>query len=257
MACLRKLRVLNANGLKFLAAALMVVDHIGMIFFPAQQLWRRIGRLSMPLFAFALSEGCRYTRNKAKHLALVLALAVVCQLVYYFFDNGSLYMCILVTFSLSTVCIYAMQYMKKCFFDGSTKVQQTLAVLLFLGAIIFTALVCNLHTVHENFAIDYGFWGCMTPVFASIFDFHRIPAPEEWKKLDCLPLRVLCLGLGLLGIALDHLPATLPFYALGALAILLLYNGEKGKWKTKYFFYLFYPLHLVLLEGIYLFTFVW
>ena len=257
MHSLRKLRVLNTNGLKFLAAALMVVDHIGMLFFPTQKVWRIIGRLSMPLFAFALSEGCRYTRNKAKHLALMFALAVICQLAYYFFDNGSLYMCILVTFSLSTVCIYAMQYMKRCFFDGSTKTKQALAVLLFISTIVLTSLLCNLNSLNENFSIDYGFWGCMTPVFASVFDFHRIPAPEEWKKLDCLPLRVLCLGFGLLGIALDHLPATLPFYALGAIAILFLYNGEKGKWKTKYFFYLFYPLHLVLLEGIYLFIFVW
>lgn len=257
MHSLQKLRVLNTNGLKFLAALLMVVDHIGMLFFPTQQVWRIIGRLSMPLFAFALSEGCRYTRNKVKHFTLMFALAVICQLVYYFFDNGSLYMCILVTFSLATVCIYAMQYMKQCFFDGSTKTKQSLAVLLFIGAIVLTSLFCNLNSVNENFAIDYGFWGCMTPVFASVFDFHGIPAPEEWTKLDCLPLRVLCLGFGLLGIALDHLPATIPFYALGALAILFLYNGEKGKWKTKYFFYLFYPLHLVLLEGIYLFIFVW
>ena len=56
MHSLQKLRVLNTNGLKFLAAALMVVDHIGMLFFPTQKVWRIIGRLSMPLFAFALSK---------------------------------------------------------------------------------------------------------------------------------------------------------------------------------------------------------
>ena len=86
-----KLRFLNANALKFLAAALMVVDHVGLLFFPYNLVFRAIGRISMPLFAFAVSEGCRYTKNKIRHFALIAGLAVICQLVYYFFD-GSLYM---------------------------------------------------------------------------------------------------------------------------------------------------------------------
>lgn len=256
MPALKKLPFFNANGLKFLGAFLMVIDHIGMLFFPRQMIWRILGRLSMPLFAFALSEGCRYTRNKTKHFLLLFALAVICQTVYYFFD-GSLYMSILVTFSLATLCIYAMQFMKKQIFENAKPSAQALSVALFIGAIVLTSCICNLNKFNEDFAVDYGVWGCMTPVFASLFDFHQIPAPAVLKKLDCLPLRVLCLGLGLLGVALDHLPATLPFFALGAILILLLYNGEKGKWKTKYFFYLFYPLHLVLLEGIWLFIYIW
>ena len=247
METLKKLRILNANALKFLAAALMVIDHVGLLFFPQTTWFRMVGRLSMPLFAFAVSEGCRYTKNKTKHFLLISVLALICQTVYYFFDNGNLYMCILVTFSLSILTIYAMQNFKLRLFDGSKLPAQILAALLFLGAVAGTYIACYFLT------IDYGFWGCMTPVFASLFDFRQIPAPASLQKLDCLPLRTLCLGIGLLCLAISQLPFTLPFYALGALALLLLYNGEKGKLPTKYFFYLFYPLHLVLLEGIYLF----
>ncbi|MBO5842624.1 MAG: hypothetical protein J6R46_06470, partial [Clostridia bacterium] len=39
-------------------------------------------------------------------------------------------------------------------------------------------------------------------------------------------------------------------WSLLALAPLTLYNGEPGKHKLKYFFYIFYPAHLVLLYGI-------
>lgn len=256
MRTVNKIRFLNSNALKFLAGFFMVIDHIGFLFFPTQELWRIIGRLSMPLFAFALAEGCRYTRNKTKHFILLFGLATICQTVYYLFD-GSLYMNILVTFSLATLCIYAMQYAKMQIFTHAKWQKQAFSVALLLGAIAFTAFLCNLTRLNENFVIDYGFWGCMTPVLASLFDFHRIPAPTLLKKLDCLPLRVLCLGLGLLGIAISHLPATLPFFALGAILILLFYNGKKGKWNTKYFFYLFYPLHLALLEGIWLWLYIW
>ncbi len=249
MVTYKDLRILNANGLKFLAAALMLIDHIGFMFFPTVAWFRMLGRLSMPLFAFAISEGCRYTKNKTKHFFLLFGLAVLCQTVYYFFDNGSLYMCILVTFSLSVLMIYALQYFKTQLFSDSKLIHKILAALLFIVSVAFTSFFCKVFTV------DYGFWGCMTPVFVSIFDFRQIPAPALLQKLDCLPLRILCLGIVLLIRALleyANPSAVFPFYALLALIPLLLYNGEKGTLKTKYFFYLFYPLHLVVLEGIYL-----
>ena len=241
-----KLRFINANTLKILALVLMVFDHIGLLFFPGVLWWRMVGRISFPLFAFAISEGCRYTRNKTKHFLLIFILAVICQVVYYFFDNGSLYMCILVTFSLSILAVYALQFFKKTLFDGSTLSKQILAGLLFLAVVFGVSLFC------KKFTVDYGFWGCMLPVFASLFDFHRIPAPEKVQKLDCLWLRVACFGVGLCAFFVSYLPVTLTAYAFFALPILFLYNGEKGKVSIKYFFYLFYPLHLALLEGIYL-----
>ena len=64
---MKNVRVLNANAIKFLAAAIMVIDHVGLLFFPQTAIFRYIGRVSMPLFAFAVSEGCRYTKNKTKH----------------------------------------------------------------------------------------------------------------------------------------------------------------------------------------------
>ena len=46
--------------------------------------------------------------------------------------------------------------------------------------------------------------------------------------------------------------AEMQIYCLLALPLLALYSGKRGKRKMKYFFYLFYPLHLALLEGIYM-----
>ena len=246
MNALKRVRILNANALKFLAAAFMLVDHIGLIFFPQELLWRIVGRLSMPLFAFALSEGCRYTKNKTKHFFFLFALAVFCQIVYYFFDDGNLYMSILVTFSLSVLTIYSLQFFKKTLFAEHTdSLDKGLSFALFATVVFCDYALC------KTLTMDYGFWGIMLPVFASIFDFRGIPAPTFLQKLDCLPARVFSLSLGLIFLAFSF--GGIEFYAFLAIPILLLYNGEKGKWKTKYFFYIFYPLHLALLQGIFMF----
>ena len=240
---LKNVRVINMNALKFLAAAFMLVDHIGHIFFPQFVFLRIVGRLSMPLFAFALSEGCRYTKNKSKHFFLLFALAVLCQTVYYFFDNGNLYMSILVTFSLSVLTIYALQFFKKTLFDKKADGLDKFLAFILLDAI----LLCDF-ALCKTLTIDYGFWGVMLPVFASLFDFRGIPAPDLFKKLDCLPMRVFALSIGLIFLCFSF--GGIAFYAFFSIPILLLYNGEKGQWNTKYFFYLFYPLHLALLQGL-------
>ncbi|MBQ8291259.1 MAG: hypothetical protein IJX88_01940 [Clostridia bacterium] len=217
-----KLRIFNANAIKFLAAALMVIDHVGLLFFPDMLLFRKIGRLSMPLFAFAIAEGCKYTKNKPKHFFLLFGLAVICQTVYYFFDSGNLYMCILVTFSLSVLTIYALQAFKQSLFDKDSTLSEKV-----LTGLLFALVVFCVYALNRLLTIDYGFWGCMTPVFASLFDFHRIPAPAFLKRLDCIPVRAACMILPLIGIALVSNFGNLPYFALCAIPVLCLYNGER------------------------------
>ena len=54
---------LSASTLKIIACILMVVDHLGAILLPQYMILRVIGRLSYPIFAYFIAEGCRYTRN--------------------------------------------------------------------------------------------------------------------------------------------------------------------------------------------------
>ena len=262
MEALKKLRIFNGNTLKILAAIFMFIDHLGVLIFPNEPWLRDIGRLSMPLFAFMIAEGCRYTKNKTKHFFLLFGLGAACQIVYIIFDPANMYLGILLTFSISTLIIYAMQFAKKCFFPKKQETSfddeersaplhtpnsfalKAAALMLVFTLIVLAFTLCHFVTV------DYGFLGIMMPVFASIFDFHRISAPNRLKKMDCLPIKVLCMAIAEIMLIVTHVSLRFQLPALFAFLLLLLYNGEKGKANLKYFFYIFYPVHLGILTGI-------
>lgn len=66
-----------------LAAALMLLDHIGAIFFPYSMLPRVLGRLSFPLFAFGIAQGVEHTADFRRYLMRILLAAVISQPIYY------------------------------------------------------------------------------------------------------------------------------------------------------------------------------
>ena len=254
-----KINVLSGNTLKILAAIFMVFDHVGVLLYP-DVLWLRIvGRLSFPIFAFMIAEGAKYTKSKIRYFLSLSVLALICQLVYYFFDGGSLYMCILVTFSISILLIYLLQFVKKTFFDESKKAYvKMLALLAFFAATVAVYLInTNDFSEKTGIVIDYGFAGIMVPVFASLFDFGDLNAPQSLKKFDIIPVRVLSMSIGLLLLVYELSLANVPslssvqIFSLLSVPLLLLYSGKRGRFKMKWFFYVFYPLHLVAIYAIY------
>ena len=216
--------VLSGNALKILAAIFMTIDHIGVILFPQSAILRILGRLALPIFAFMIAEGCKYTRNRRKYFGMVFGLGAVCQVVYYLFD-GSMYLSILITFSLSILTIYALQYLKE---KNTT-----------FSGVIFLCTVFAVWLLNLIFTIDYGFWGCMLPVFAAL---------PHGTKYDRNPVSITLLGLGLLPLALSV--GGIQIFSLLALPLLYCYSGKRGTWNLKYFFYIFYPVHLAVLQGI-------
>ena len=219
---MHKIRMLSGNALKLIAAAAMFIDHGALMFFPGNDFLRILGRLAFPIFAFMIAEGSKYTRNKARYFGQLFALAVACQIVYFLVD-GSLYLSVLFTFSLALLMIFALQACKE---------KPTAFRIL-----VFVLSVASVWVVNRLVTVDYGFWGCMVPLFAAI--------PHK-TSYDSIPVSILCLGIGLwiLGVALGGIQ----LWALAALPLLMLYSGQRGKWKMKYFFYVFYPAHLALLQ---------
>ena len=211
---------LTSNQLKVLAMITMTVDHIGVQLLPQYHILRMIGRLAFPIYAYLIAEGCAHTRDRRRYLLQMAGMALICQLVY-FFAMGSLYQCILVTFSLSILLIYAID-------SGSP----LLGAGAFLLVLFLTGFLPNRL---PGFYIDYSLWGVLTPV--AVY-FGR----NKWEKL-------LFCGLALVMLAAAHSGFT-QWLALLSLIPLALYNGKRGKRKIKWFFYLYYPIHLVVIYAI-------
>ena len=219
-----KTGLLSGNWLKIIAAVTMLIDHIGYIFFPTQTLWRIIGRIAMPIFAFMIAEGCCYTRSKLRYFLSVLGLGLLCQTVYVAFAGGW-ELCMPVNFSLSILLV--------CTLEQAVKERS------WLWATLFALVMALVYLLNEAVTLDYGFWGCMLPLFCCLP--RVLGRQERW-------LRVLTLGIGMVLLSMNS--SVLHWYSLMALPLLLLYSGQRGKAKMKYFFYIFYPLHLAVLQGI-------
>ena len=68
---------LSGNTLKIVAAVSMLLDHIGVVFFPHVAVFRILGRLALPIFAFMIAEGCRYTKNRLRYFLTIFGLGVL------------------------------------------------------------------------------------------------------------------------------------------------------------------------------------
>ena len=235
---MKKKCFLSNNMLKVIAAISMLVDHIGYIFFPRIAIFRIIGRLAFPIFAYMIAEGCRHTRHRWRYLLTMLSIGIVCQVVYFMFIPR-VYMNILITFSVSVVLIYSLQYAKSQF------VQNGYVLRKILSCIVFVVLVVITYIAMYYIRFDYGFLGAMLPVFVSAF--HSVG--ETKFVLDSKIVHILSFSIGLVLMCLFSDIAYM-YYSLLSIPLLVLYSGSRGKLRMKYFFYLFYPLHLALLYGI-------
>ncbi len=219
---------LTNNQLKIIAIISMTIDHVGYILFPQYIIFRIIGRLAFPIFAYMIAEGYRYTRNKTRYFLTLLISGVLFQAIYLILKH-SWYMNILFTFSLSVITLFFVSH-----FD---KKRNALSLILLIFEILSVVLMaCYLPNIINGFKFDYGLLGILLPVFIYLL-------PSKWLKLTALGLTV---------IFMSYYNGRIVLFALLSIPLLCLYNGKRGKANLKYFFYIFYPMHFVIIYLIYL-----
>ncbi|AOK92281.1 TraX family protein [Paenibacillus polymyxa] len=66
----------------WLAMLTMLIDHVGLVFFPTDPAWRIAGRLAFPIYAYALYLGYIHTRDIRSYMLRLLGLALISQVPY-------------------------------------------------------------------------------------------------------------------------------------------------------------------------------
>lgn len=217
---------LNSFHLKVFACLIMLIDHIGAIFFPEFYLLRIIGRLAFPIFAWMITNGYQYTSNRVRYLTRLGVFALISQVPFSLaFQQGMFnHLNIFFTLALGLIAIH-------CYEIIESKHGKAAAVL----GIAFVAEL--LHT-------DYGLYGVATIALFWIYrqDFRGLVRMQVFINVT------MALPALLIAISGDWSALLGTMQAASLLSLLLIrqYNGRLGP-KVRYAFYAFYPGHLLVL----------
>ncbi len=200
---------LDTDFLKIIGIISMTLDHFGKVFFPDNESFQIMGRLAFPLFAYCIMVGCIYTKNFRKYFLRLIIPAFLYQIGY------------LIGGYFAPDIVYDV-WLLNIFF---TLALGALAIRcieqknwVIFGGIIIIGLV---------FKVDYGLYGIMLiPLFYLLRE----------RKL----VFALMIGLYLL------LPFGIQKFAVFAMIPILIKTNFNFK-INKYFFYIYYPAHFLII----------
>lgn len=222
--------------IKLIAIIAMVIDHVGLVFFPELSIFRIIGRLSFPLFAWLIANGLYHTNNPTKYLLRLGIFAFISQIPY-----GLLHSAISTTdislniFFTLTVGLMSIMVIKKI----PSKA-------LWLGITFVTSLIAVVTKM------EYGAVGIFSIVFFYLFftNFKKLVFSQVLIYLSFYFIPIVITVIKNVSLTTEDIASSIQLCALAALVIIHMYNGKLGL-KAQYLFYTFYPLHLSILWIIY------
>lgn len=236
----RRIVGLTGNQLKLIAFIFMLCDHIGFMLIQNGMLYaqnplywnlaleteegrrlyfisnilRTIGRLAFPVFAFLVSEGAIHTKNIRKYILRLLVFAFLSEIPFDLATREVIfypqYQNVLFTFALSAMAI---------------------------------AVLKRVHKLHP--AVKF--------LIISVFCFAGFLIKSDYGAMGVLMVLVLYitredLKIKLIAGVLLAAAESISYACASALSFVLIYfyNGRRGNFPMKYFFYIAYPAHLLL-----------
>lgn len=221
---------LTAFDIKIWACLFMLIDHIGFFFFPDLIIFRLIGRLCFPLFAFMIANGFFFTHNRLQYLLRLAIFGTVIQIPYWlFFADNTLNIFFTLSLGLASIWLW---YSNK---------ERAPA----LGLLLVAACTVAAELIHA----DYGAYGVLLIFFAYLF-FNNLPK-LAWAWVIINAVAFLIINFLVAGIADNFINYIQPVSLL-SLFFLHKYNRKEGI-KAPLLFYIFYPAHLTALYLILIF----
>ena len=212
---------LNRDQIKYIAVFTMLLNHVANIFLPpgtfACEALKDIGYFTAPVMCWFLVEGYRYTRSVKKYAGRLLIFAVISQLPYYLaFARNHLA-------PWYTLNMIFTLFLCLCLMIAEEKISDPGKKSLVVLGIIAVSSICD--------------WAILAPLYTLWF-----------YRAGVLGITVTAELPGVAGIAAGA-GAMIAVLAAGG-CVLVFYNGKKSQKHflvKKYFFYVFYPAHLVIL----------
>lgn len=236
---------MTAYALRLVAIITMVFDHTNYLIYGRHISWMNfIGRIAFPIFAFQISEGYIHTHNLKKYFTRLIVFALISQIPYallqYCFSlNMNLNIIFTLILGLLAIAIYNLF---SCKAKENYKKKSDQFSYKLLGFIIALAIA----VFAEMFRFDYGFYG----VFI-IFLFYLCRNNKLLMNICVTILTFIYYMPYFIASNFNSQYIGLFFCSLIPLIFINLYNGQKGK-SQKMLFYIFYPVHLLIICLIYL-----
>ena len=274
---MKKLTKLNSFWIRIIALATMTFDHIG-VFFGVDALYpfRLIGRIALPLFIFLSVEGALKTSNKKKYILRLSAFAIGAAIVLTIFSflspllkeiaygSGNIFIDLLLIVLIITILE-----------SQNNKIKPLIAlpiIYMIVSGVLLKLEGCACNGYYSWFPpgirLQYGYYSLFLgmgfylakKIAPKVSPMCVDPEVEQIASnlLSILVLMistVLFVGINTLFGAkyANHLDSVQTYAILAGVPILF-YSGKKGysaKW-FKIAYYLYYPLHLVIIALIFM-----
>lgn len=240
-------KILNRNDIKIIALITMVLDHIGCLIEGVAPIWiyyilRTIGRISFPLFCYFVAEGYYYTKNKSKYLILLLIFAIISTI-----PHSLLFECSITNFNILFTFIISILFMMAYdhFYKGQTNFNKFSTIFIMIIISMFIYLI-----QYIGVSFSYGLYGIFLPYI--FYVYRESPALKYIMFTTLLLLNGIIQTTIIFSTVENATINTVMFeiislFALTSIPIMMMYNGEKGKYNLKYLFYISYPAHMLVL----------
>ncbi len=210
--------------MKIIAAIFMLIDHIGVLFYPNQPLWRLLGRIAMPLFAYGVASGFAHTSSFNKYIKRMAVFAIISQLPFlWMFElafGKTFALNIGFTFLIALGCLWLIKNAEQ----QAQSIKMGNYVMVSLLLILAEVLHC-----------DYGIYG-----IGVVYIFYQYGVKRENQSVAYVLFSLFTLVYSLMYGNL------LQIYAILAIVFIMLVKNINFR-GLRYFFYIFYPLHMLIL----------
>ena len=231
---------ISSFQIKLVACAAMLIDHLGALFLVLYPqyiffvLFRVVGRISFPLFAFIAANAALHTRNIGNYAKRLFLFALLSEIPFNLFMN-------LVT--NEPVSIYRIQNQNVLFtfaagifavmlYNEAKAHEKMLAKVLLIFAVILTFCA----TAYCK--TDYGVTGVLIILTLYII-MSTAKIPDKHRKAAVLCVMIIASAF------LGTDPIT-QIAALCSIVFIALYKNQKGR-SFRWAFYMFYPVHFLVL----------